>query len=94
MRELLFLITLVLGVAIGFAGCGDDDDKTDAPVESSVDAGGEVAESDAGGSDAAGEEADTDGAGGEAVEEEAGGAGGEAVEETDGAAGEGGDSGA
>ena len=36
MRELLFLITLVLGVAIGFAGCGDDDDKTDAPVESSV----------------------------------------------------------
>ena len=82
MRELLFLITLVLGVAIGFAGCGDDDEKTDAPVESSVDAGGEVAESDAGGSDAAGEEAG------------AGGAGGEAVEETDGAAGADADSGA
>ena len=82
MRELLFLITLVLGVAIGFAGCGDDDDKTDTPVESSVDAGGEVAESDAGGSDAAGEEAG------------AGGAGGEAVEETDGAAGTDADSGA
>jgi len=86
MRELLFLITLVLGVAIGFAGCGDDDEKTDTPVESSVDAGGEVAESDAGGSDAAGEEADTDGAGGEAVEEEAGGAAGEDASEAAGGA--------
>ncbi len=76
MRELLFLITLVLGVAIGFAGCGDDD-KADAPVESSVDAGGEVAESDAGGSDAAGEEAGAGGTDGEAdtgaAGEEAGG---------------------
>ena len=34
MRELLFLITLVLGVAIGFAGCGDDDDDVaDSAVE-------------------------------------------------------------
>ena len=84
MRELLFLITLVLGVAIGFAGCGDDDDKTDTPVESSVDAGGEVAESDAGGSDAAGEEADTDGTGGEAVEEEAEAEAGADASEADG----------
>ena len=86
MRELFFLITLVLGVAIGFAGCGDDDDKTDAPVESSVDAGGEVAESDTGGSDASGGEADAGGTGGEAVEETdgaAGGAGGEAAEEAE-----------
>ena len=83
MRELLFLITLVLGVAIGFAGCGDDDDKTDAPVESSVDAGGEVAESDTGGSDAAGEEA-AGGTGGEAAEEEAtGGTAGEDTSEAD-----------
>ena len=81
MKELFFLIILVLGVAVGFAGCGDDDETTDAPVESSVDAGVEAAESDAGGSDAAGGEAG------------AGGAGGEAVEETDGAAGAAGDSG-
>ena len=84
MRELLFLITLVLGVAIGFAGCGDDDEKTDVPVESSVDAGVEEAESDAAANDAGAEEVDTEGAGGEAVEETeeaTGGTGGEAVEE-------------
>ena len=78
MRELLFLITIVLGAAIGFVGCGDDDEKTDAPVESSVDAGGEVTESDVGSSDAAGEEADTGGAGGEAVEETEEATGGDA----------------
>ena len=44
MKELFFLIILVLGVAVGFAGCGDDDETTDAPVESSVDAGGEDVE--------------------------------------------------
>ena len=43
MRELLFLITLVLGVAISFAGCGDDDDDvTDSAVEMTADVGGEV----------------------------------------------------
>ncbi len=83
MRELLFLITLVLGVAIGFAGCGDDDEKTDTPVESSVDAGGEVSESDAGGSDAAGEEAD--GAGGSGGEADSGAAGEDASEAAGGA---------
>ena len=57
MKELFFLIILVLGVAIGFAGCGDDDETTDAPVESSVDAGGEVADAGAGGEDAAGSDA-------------------------------------
>ena len=71
MKELFFLIILVLGVAIGFAGCGDDDETTDAPVESSVDAGGEVADAGAGGEDATGSDAAVGGTGGEPVEEEA-----------------------
>ena len=90
MKELLFLITLVLGVAIGFAGCGDDDDDvTDSAVEMTADAGGEVeAAADAGAEAGSESEETAGGAGGEAVEEEAeAGAGGEAVEETDGAAG-------
>jgi len=76
MRELLFLIVLVLGVAVGFAGCGDDEDKTEGPAELTVDAGGAMPESDAGGTDASGEES-TGGTGGEsesgAAGEEAGG---------------------
>ena len=81
MKELFFLIILVLGVAVGFAGCGDDDETTDAPVESSVDAGGEVADAGAGGEDAAGSDAATGGTGGEPVggEADAGSAGGDAA---------------
>ena len=77
MKELLILITLAMGVAIGFAGCGDDDcdEETTAPVEMTADAAGEAeAVVDAG------VVADTD------TEEAAGGAGGEAVEETEEAA--------
>ena len=81
MKELFFLIILVLGAAIGFAGCGDDDETTDTPVESSVDAGGEVADAGAGGEDAAGSEAAAGGAGGEPVggETDAESAGGDAA---------------
>ena len=71
MKELFFLIILVLGVAVGFAGCGDDDETTDAPVESSVDAGGEASDMGAGGEDAEGSEAGSGGAGGDSGGEEA-----------------------
>ena len=84
MKELLILITLVLGVAFGFVGCGDDDEKTDTPVESSADAGVVESEPDAGGSDAAG---GAGGAGGEVVDETDDGAGGEAGGEASDAAG-------
>ena len=81
MKELFFLIILVLGVAVGFAGCGDDDETTDAPVESSVDAGGEASDMGAGGEDAAGSEAGSGGAGGDSggAEADAEPAGGEAA---------------
>ena len=87
MKKLFYMITLVLGVAIGFVACGDDDDdKTDTPVESSVDAGVE-ADSAAGGTDGAA------GSGGESTEEvDAAGAGGEGG--SAGAAGEAGTAGA
>ena len=55
MKELLFLIVLASCVAVGFAGC--DDDETDVPV---VDAGVEVTASDAGGSDTTDSESETD----------------------------------
>jgi hypothetical protein len=55
MKELLFLIVLASCVAVGFAGCGDD--ETDVPV---VDAGVEVTASDAGGSDTTDSESETD----------------------------------
>ena len=92
MRELLFLITLALGTAIGFAGCGDDcDDETETVAEMPADAGGEVeAAADVGSEMESDAEEAAGGAGGEAVEEEveaAGGTGGEAVEETEEAAG-------
>jgi len=58
MKELLFLIVLASCVAVGFAGC--DDDETDVPV---VDTGGEVTASDAGGSDTTDSESETDSGG-------------------------------
>jgi len=68
MRELFFLITLALSVAIGFAACGDDDDdKTDMPIETTVDA--TVAEVDIG-SEAVEEETDAEVAGTDASNEE------------------------
>ena len=37
MKELFVMITLALGVAIGFVACGDDDDdKTDTVVDAGV----------------------------------------------------------
>jgi len=69
MRELFFLITLALSVAIGFAACGDDDEKTDMPIEMSGDTA--VVETDGSEAEADAEAGDGGADGSDAVVEEA-----------------------